>query len=280
MKRTNVYWLVLFVLIVALPLLAGLGYALLYSLGLTGVLARGFTLEHWSAVFTHGEILESILYSAIIGVLSIGLAGGIAMVLVLRYPKRLARGWPGLARYLPLCIPPVAAGFFSFQFLTNGGWLSSLTQKMGFIATQQDFPALVQDRFAIGIILTHVLLALPFFLLLMGSLYDRLGLPALLLQARSLGASPSVARSKVGRMVLLRAAFPTLMLYTIFVTGAYEIPLLLGRQSPQMVSVLTVRYLRHYDLQLIPQAYIVAICYAFVVFTLLLLVYRWLVPKT
>ena len=138
---------------------------------------------------------------------------------------------------------------------------------------------MIQDRYAIGIILTHILLALPFFLLLMGSLYDRLGLPAMLMQARSLGASAGKAREKIGRMVLLRAAFPTLMLYTIFVTGAYEIPLLLGRQSPQMVSVLTVRYLRHYDLQLIPQAFIVAICYAVVVFSLLLFVYRWLVPK-
>jgi putative spermidine/putrescine transport system permease protein len=211
-KRQNAYWLFLFVLIVALPLFAGLGYALMYSFGLAGILARGFTFEHWAAVFGSGEMLLSILYSAIIGVVSIGLAGGIALVLVLRYPQRLARGWPGLSRYLPLCIPPVAAGFFSFQFLTNGGLLSSLAYKLGLVASQQEFPALVQDRFAIGIVLTHILLALPFFLLLMGSLYDRLGLPAFLIQARSLGASPAAARRSVGRMVLLRAAFPTLVI--------------------------------------------------------------------
>ncbi|MFK7972422.1 MAG: ABC transporter permease [Bacteroidia bacterium] len=280
MRKSNPYWLGVFIILAVVPLLAGLIYALLYSLGLVGVLGKGFTLQHWTAILGKGEVWVSIGYSLGIGIVSIGLAGLLALALVLRYPTALGKGFPGLSRYLPLCIPPIAAGFFSFQFLGRSGWLSRLCYQLGFIENQQAFPEFIQDKFAIGVILTHVMLALPFFLLLLGSLYSRLGIPAFLEQGKSLGASAKALRRKIAAPLLLRAAFPTFVLYTLFVTGAYEIPLLLGRQSPQMISVLTVRYLRHYDLQLIPQAYIVAIIYAVLMLLTLVLTYRWLVPPS
>ena len=272
-------WLAVFLLLAVLPLLAGLTLSLLYSLGWVGALAKGFTLGHWVSVFSEGEVFGSIAYSIGIGLLSIGAAGAIALGLVLRYPHRLSTGWPGLSRYLPLCIPPIAAGFFSFQWLGGSGWLSRLGNQIGLIDGSSGFPDLIQDRFAFGIILTHVMLALPFFLLLFGSLYERNSLDQYLTQAQALGASPRQARRKIGIPVLFRAAFPTLILYAIFVSGAYEIPLLLGRQSPQMVSVLTVRYLRHFDLERIPQAYIVALIYGIIVLAALLLTFHRLVPK-
>lgn len=61
--------------------------------------------------------------------------------------------------------------------------------------------------------------------------------------------------------VLLRQSFPTLVLYFIFVMGSYEIPLLLGSQSPQMMSVLTIRKLQRFDLTDMPQAYVVGVLY-------------------
>jgi putative spermidine/putrescine transport system permease protein len=50
-------------------------------------------------------------------------------------------------------------------------------------------------------------------------------------------------------------------LFFVFVLGSYEIPLLLGRQSPQMMSILTMRKLERFDLATIPQAYVIALIY-------------------
>ena len=55
--------------------------------------------------------------------------------------------------------------------------------------------------------------------------------------------------------VLLRRAAPTLVLYGVAVLGAYDIPLLLGRTYPQMVSVFVTDRLSRFDLNEIPVGY-------------------------
>jgi putative spermidine/putrescine transport system permease protein len=264
----------LFFAIAVLPLAMGLGYALLYSLGLAGVLGQGFTLGHWAAFAASGELWVSLAYSLLIAGVSIGLAVLGALWLSLRHAQRLQSGTLGYVLYFPLAVPAMVAAFFTFQFLSKGGLLSRVSYQLGLSESLAAFPDLVNDRFAIGIILSHVMLALPFFLLLFLNLYRNARLDELMQLAGSLGASPRRARWRVGAPVLWKQAFPTIVLYTIFVSGSYEIPLLLGRQSPQMVSVLTVRYLKHFRLENIPLAYILALVYALIIVGLLLFFFR------
>ena len=63
-------------------------------------------------------------------------------------------------------------------------------------------------------------------------------------------------------------------MYFIFLLGSYEIPLLLGVQAPQMLSVLTVRKLRDFDLHTQPEAYALAVLYSGFVLTWLYLLFR------
>jgi putative spermidine/putrescine transport system permease protein len=56
--------------------------------------------------------------------------------------------------------------------------------------------------------------------------------------------------------------------------GTYEIPLLLGRQSPSMLSVLVIRKLQRFNLADIPQAYAISVIYIILVSIILMLVYR------
>ena len=51
----------------------------------------------------------------------------------------------------------------------------------------------------------------------------------------------------------------------VFLFGAYEVPLLLGMQSPRMISVLIAHKFRKFDLADIPQAYVLTVLYALVV---------------
>ncbi|MFU8813664.1 MAG: hypothetical protein ACNA78_11925, partial [Balneolaceae bacterium] len=52
-----------FILIGLAPLALSIGYAFFYSLGLVGLVSRGFTLGNWAGLF-QGEFLQSILHSA------------------------------------------------------------------------------------------------------------------------------------------------------------------------------------------------------------------------
>lgn len=253
--------LALFLALTALPIALGIGYALLRSMGLAGLGAQGFTLRHWEAVLSGGEFWRSLGLSFRVAACSIGLAGVLALAAVLKAPERWQRGGLSWLMYLPLTLPAMVVAFVVFQTLSGAGLVSRLTYKLGLTDGIQDFPNWVNDSWGLGIIAAHVFMATPFFIILFAQLYqsERLGEYAQL--AATLGATARQSARRVIVPVLLRQSFPTLVLYFIFVMGSYEIPLLLGAQSPQMVSVLTIRKLQRFDLADIPQAYAIGVLY-------------------
>jgi putative spermidine/putrescine transport system permease protein len=74
--------------------------------------------------------------------------------------------------------------------------------------------------------------------------------------------------------MLLKRALPNILLYFIFVFGAFEVPLLLGRTNPETVSVLAVRKLQRFNLLDIPQGYAIAVLYTGFVFVLLMFFFK------
>ena len=73
---------------------------------------------------------------------------------------------------------------------------------------------------------------------------------------------------------------PNTVLFFIYVMGAYEIPLMLGRQSPQMLSVLAMRKYARFDITQKPEAFVIAICYAVLVAAALLWFRRQIRPTS
>ena len=82
------------------------------------------------------------------------------------------------------------------------------------------------------------------------------------------------ARCRVAVPLLLDRASTNLALFFMAVTGSFEIPLLLGPQSPQMITVLAWRRFGRFDLTEKPQAFIVALLYTGLVVVLLLIFLR------
>ena len=240
-------------------------YALLYSVGLVGLLNDGFTFSHWRAVLSGSEVWRSLLLSAGVAgsVTSLGAALGLAAALGLR--PALRNGPFAGAVYLPLALPPAVAGFLVYQMLSGGGLLSRGLSRLGLLTSPWAMPALVQDRLAIGIVCAHVLLAAPFLTILFTRLFEAQRVAELSRAAMSLGASPWQSVWLVEVPVLLRAASENLALLFIAVLGSYEIPLLLGRQAPQMLSVLTLRKYALFDLRQKPEAFVIALLYALIV---------------
>lgn len=263
-----------YVLVAALPLLLGVLYAVLYSFGFVGALSEGFTLKHWAWALGAGEILSSIGFSFYIALSSIVLSALLAMLLVVKYSDQLNAGPLSFSIYLPLAIPPAVAAFFSFQLLSGGGLVSRFLYQVGVIDSIQAFPELINDHYGLGIIITHVMLAFPFFTLVYLNIYRSKQIEELSQLAETLGAKAHQVKFKVVMPILLKGGLPTNLLFFVFVLGSYEIPLLLGRQSPQMMSILTLRKLERFDLATIPQAYVVALIYTLLMIGFLILAYK------
>ena len=96
--------------------------------------------------------------------------------------------------------------------------------------------------------------------------------------ARTLGANRLAVLRRVTLPLLLRRAAPSLSLLFAGVFGAYEIPLLLGAQRPEMISILARRKFALFDLHQRPEAFLIAVIYAAIVLTLVLLAFRKQTP--
>lgn len=266
--------LALFLVVAIVPIGASLFYAGLYSFGLTGLLNRGFTLEAWRRVLGGREVWSSLALSVGVALAVVALAaiGGLALALGLR--GRLDRGALSYALYLPLALPGTVAAFFTFQMLTGGGLLPRLLLRLGLLASPEAYAAPVQDRWAIGIVLTHAMLAIPFFALLFDKLRASERIDELSALAASLGASRGQRLRRVEIPLLLRAAASNLALLFVVVLGSYEVPLLLGRQAPQMLSVLTLRKYALFDIRQKPEAFVIALLYTALVLGVIGIAFR------
>ena len=90
----------------------------------------------------------------------------------------------------------------------------------------------------------------------------------------TLGANRKQILRKLLLPILLRKSWPTVVLYYLFVLGSFEVPLLLGRSNPEMVSVLVVRKLTKFNLSDKPEGYAIAFAYIVLMVLLVFLIQR------
>lgn len=261
----------LFALLVVLPFAAGLMYALLYAFGLTGILSNGFSTSNFITVIKDGEVFRSIGYSIYIAATSIILSLFISFSWLIFFKSSLIKNKSSFILYLPLVIPSLVAAFLSFELFSKSGLFSRILFHAHVINNLQQFPDLINDKFGIGIICTHVLMATPFFFIYFSNIYEAANINALQKISDTLGARTFAFTTRITLPLIVKKSKPTILLYFIFVLGSYEIPLILGRQSPQMISILVVRKLQRFNLMDIPQGYCISLIYT--IMLLLLLVY-------
>jgi putative spermidine/putrescine transport system permease protein len=162
---------------------------------------------------------------------------------------------------LGLTVPHLVGAIGILYLFSQSGSFARLGYAWGLIAKPADFPALVFDPYAIGIILQYVWKEVPFIgVIVLASLqatsedYEQV--------ARTLGAS----RWQTFRFVLLPLIFPGLLSASVivfaFTFGAYEIPLILGQNYPATLPVLAYRKYTDVDLLARPEAMAIAILIA------------------
>lgn len=266
--------IILFLLLAVVPLLFGIFYALLYSTGTIGLMSEGLTLSYWRQSLGEFELWYSLGFTFYIALVTIFLTIVSALSLTLFLKKPFQKGLPGFSLYVPLAFPAIVVAFFVFQLASQSGFISRLFWQLGLITTPASFPDWVNDPYGIGIIAAHTFMAMPFFTLYFINIYDGERVEKYSQVAQTLGAPKVQQFIRIEIPILLRRAFPTLTLYTIFVLGSYEIPLILGSQSPQMMSVLIIRKLRRFSLSTIPEAYVIALIFISIITLLLIFIFK------
>jgi putative spermidine/putrescine transport system permease protein len=251
----------LFMLITLGPLVLGLGYSLLYSLGLIGLMNDGFTLTHWNYLFSSTGAWQSLGYTVIVTVVSLLLSIGSALFLSWSLIQRPITFKDGLSLFVPMLFPPLIAGFVWYQLLNPAGFLSRLVLAFGLIDQLASFPRWVNDSWNVGIIVTHVYLIFPIFSILFLAQSRKLRMPEMKTLAVNLGSTSGQFFRKVYAPILLQTTKPIIWLYGIFLMGMYEVPLLLGRSAPQAVSVFITEKMTRFNLYDIPVGHAMSVLY-------------------
>lgn len=213
---------------------------------------------HWGAVFSSPETWQALVLSAVLSAFVTSISAALALVSVVYFQREMTRKPVAFAWYWPLAVPPIAAAFIGFQYLGKTG-LAARLWPFG------AFPELLNDPWHIGVMVMFAFAAFPFFCLLFVQYYHTERVGELLQSAAALGAGRRQQLWRVALPVLWYKSRPNRALWFIVLFGAYEIPWLLGRQSPQMISVLISRKFRKFNLADIPQAYALLLLYAIVV---------------
>ncbi|NJM81234.1 MAG: ABC transporter permease subunit [Tabrizicola sp.] len=220
------------------------------------------SLEAYAAVFSSPAFGRSLLLS-----LHIALTSTLLSALIALWAAVLLRqSFPGrrIATFLfqlNLTVPHIVGAIGILYLFSQSGAFARLAHATSLIARPAEFPALVFDPYAIGIILQYVWKEVPFIGLILLANMQAIG-DDYESAARSMGAS----RWQAFRHVLLPMLMPGLLSASIlvfaFAFGAYEIPAILGASFPQALPVLAYKSFTDVDLAARPEAMAMAMVIA------------------
>ena len=249
--------------IIVLLFFGGLAIGLMRSFNYMPVI--GLTepdLSAYISVFTDREFYLSFMLTFHIAftstVISSVLAIGAALLLRRNF---VGRGIVNFLFQLNLTVPHLVGAIGMLYLFSQSGSFARLAHEFQLIQRPSDFPALVFDPYAIGIILQYVWKEIPFIGVIVLANMQAIGEDYESV-ARSLGAS----KWQTFRHVLLPLIFPGVLSASVmvfaFTFGAYEIPAILGANFPAALPVLAYRKYTDVDLAARPEAMAMAIVIA------------------
>jgi len=273
-ERFRPYLLVSPALLVILVLfIGGLFFGLARSFNYMPIIGLNDpNLDAYQSILTSSGFLRSLgltLWIAIASTfISMTIAIGVGLILRERFRGRRISTF---LFQLNLPIPHIVGAIGMLFLLTQGGFISRIAHSINLIDQPSEFPELVFDPYAIGIILEYVWKEIPFIgvvviaiLVSIGDDYEEM--------AQTLGANAWQRFRFVLLPLLLPGVLSASVIVLAFTFGAFEIPFILGRAFPQPLPVLAVRIYTNPDLNRRPEAMATAIVIA-ALSTLLIILY-------
>jgi putative spermidine/putrescine transport system permease protein len=260
-------------LVVILVLFAG-GLALGFSqsLGYMPIIgAYEFNLDAYLQLIKSPGFVPSLLLTIFISVLATLLAVVLAVATALTLRKRfVGKKIVSFLYQFPLTVPHLVVAVGVLLLVSQSGLMARAAFQVGLISDPAQFPILVFDDLGIGVILVYVWKEVPFIGLIalavlqsMGNDYEE--------QARTLGANSWQTFRHVLLPLIIPGILPGSIIIFAYVFSSFEVPFLLGKSYPAMLSVLSYRLYTDVDLDARPQAMAMSILIA--VFVLILVLF-------
>lgn len=275
MRRNINIWLLLTpaLLVVVVLFLGGLATGLSRSFNYMPLIGlREPNVEAYTSILNDDEFFLSFILTFHIAFTSTLIASilAVASALLLRPAFRGKRAVTFLFQ-LNLTIPHLVGAIGILYLFSQSGFVARLAGAADLIQRPSDFPAMVFDRYAIGIILQYIWKEIPFIGVIVLAILQSVGEDYEAV-AQSLGAN----RWQRFRYVTLPLVMPGVLSASVivfaFTFGAFEIPFILGRNYPAALPVLAYRSYSDVDLAARPQAMAMAMVIAFLS-TLMILAY-------
>jgi putative spermidine/putrescine transport system permease protein len=262
--------------IVAALLLGGILVSALEGFGLLDPIAgHHFTVKHFVLVLMTPGFAESFGLTILVSLISTALT--VVLAVATAFALRRTRRFQRLVTYLyqlPLTLPHMVIAAAGIMLLSQSGLIARLATTLGVIGQPSEFPAVIYDRWGVGIILVYVWKQVPFVGLFAVTILQTVGKDYEAV-ARTLGARPGQAIRHVLLPLIAPGLMPASIIIFAFVFGAFEVPLLLGTRYPSMLSVLAYRLYTDSDLAMRPQSMALSLLIALFTFGLVA-IYRLL----
>jgi len=262
-------------LVVILVLFAGgLALGLSQSLGYMPIIgAYGFSPNAYLELLGSPGFVPSLLLTIFVSVMATGIAVTLAVVTALSLRKHFAgKKLVSFIYQFPLTIPHLVVAVGMMMLVSQSGLLARAAYRIGLIGDSSQFPVLVFDDLGIGIILVYVWKEIPFIGLIalavlqsIGNDYEE--------QARTLGANSWQTFRHVLLPLIVPGILPGSIIIFAYTFSSFEVPFLLGKSYPAMLSVLSYRLYIDVDLDARPQAMAMSILIALFVL-ILVVIYR------
>lgn len=259
--------------VIILLFLGGLVLGGMQSLGYMPIIGRNeISLQAYRNIFSDPDFLRSLVLTAWIGFASTGISTVLAVIcaLVLRQSFKGKR-WITFIFQLNIPIPHIVGAVGILFLFSQSGFLARLAYLANLIEAPADFPALVYDRYAIGIILEYIWKTTCFTGIIILAVLQSVGEDYENV-ARSLGANRWQRFRYVTLPLIMPGILSSSVLVFAFTFGAFEIPFLLGQRYPSALPVLAYRSYVDVDLNARPEAMAMSVIIA-VLITLLIFAY-------
>lgn len=220
--------------LLAAPLVLFLTLTFGLSLGFGFV---GLTPQHFGAVFANRDFALSLVATLSVAVVAtlVSNVGGAALAFAMM-KARAGREWVRHTLQLPVIMPHIVVVVIVFHIFSQTGVLARLAWWGGFIDDPNQFPLLVFDHLAIGIMLVYLYKQIPFVAMIcldsLRGISHRFGEVG-----ENLGASPWQVATRVYLPLLKPTLMATTLITFAFAFGAFEVPFLLGTPAWRTLPV-------------------------------------------
>jgi putative spermidine/putrescine transport system permease protein len=240
-------------LVIGVLFSGGIIAALVQSLGyMPAVGQTGISLAAYKEVLGDKDFLNSLILTLYVAGASTGISTVLAVLAALALRSSSGR-ISAVVFQLPITIPHLVAAVGIALVVSQTGLGARLAAALGLIGEPREFPALLYDRYSIGIILTYVWKEMPFIALVV--LASLRGVARELEEvARTLGASAWQRFWYVVFPVISPGIVAASLIVFAFTFGAFEVPFLLGKSYPTILPVMAYNEYRDLDLAARPVA--------------------------